>query len=201
MSKVKITQEQADAIEQLERHSSDDEIIARSVKGRLFGQPYNDCYDRLNELTLFTLVCALDKGYEVEPEFKAGQWIYDITDKNKTVIEVAYVTDRRVHGFWKTQHSDIDTHVAIENARHFTKAEIAKEKERRWWKKHGRDVWEIRQGDVLMATRRHIFEVTADPKSHEFGCYTGNDEFDFDITECKAEKWKVICFRDDRKDV
>lgn len=123
--KVKITQEQADWLERYE-------LTQDQIDHYIDIQPFRKRPDSpIVDWSASKLAKALYTGYEVEPEFKMGQWIYDITDKNKTVIEVAYATDRRVHGFWKTQYSDIDTHVAIENARHFTKEEIAKEKERR----------------------------------------------------------------------
>ncbi|MFC5587577.1 hypothetical protein ACFPRA_01470 [Sporosarcina soli] len=136
--------------------------------------------------------------YEVEPEYKVEDWVIykgfegDVTVK---IVAIQYEHARvQFEGVsnWK-EIADVE--------RHATPEEIKVEKERRWWAKHGRDVWELKQGDVLMATRRTIYEVTADPKSHRFDCYTGNGECDFDIEECKRDNWKVICFHENRKDV
>ncbi len=198
MEKVKITQEQADAIEAVQDREKVRSMIIRWHTGR--GRWVDD-EESLNELELDDLIRALYIGYEVEPEFKKGQWIYDITDENKTVIEVAYVTDRRVHGFWKTEYSDIDTHVAIENARHFTKAEIAKEKERRWWAKHGRKSWEIREDDILeYLNDLYIIDYFDSEKVYlKSGIERKADYAEpFDFVK---KHFKVVAFSDDRKDV
>jgi len=198
MSKPIITQEQAGAIEKLKAehfHSLE----------TLFKNPENYClkdFEKpLLKLTPEKYHDALYIGYEVEPEFKAGQWIYDITDKNKTVIEVAYVTDRRVHGFWKTQHSDIDTNVAIENARHFTKAEIAKARERSWWAKNDRDVWEIREDDILEYLN-DLYIVDSFDSERVYlksGIERKSDYAEpFDFVK---KHFKVVAFSEDRKDV
>ncbi len=188
MSKVKITKEQADAMEREVVSTENEEVIRCHLKGWVFDE--NQC---LNELTLDELVRALYIGYEVGPEFKVGDWV---TYNYWGLVGKVVCTSGGI-SLDNRQNSKLNPN----DFNHATPEEIAKEKQRRWWAKHDRDVWEIRQGDVLMAIRRHIFEVTADPKSHEFGVYTGNDEFDFNIEECQDENWKVICFRDDRKDV
>lgn len=188
MEKVKLTQEQADIVERVKKEQLEHlkEIKHRSVILQDWEKP-------LFKLSAEDIQKALFDGYEVEPEFKVGDWV---------------ITGRGLLGKYLEKTSEVyrftligGHHATSDNIRHATPEEVAKEKERIWWKRHGREPWEIKQGDVLMATRRHIFEVTADPKSHEFNCYTGNDEFDFSIKECKDENWKVICFAEDRKDI
>ena len=43
--KVKVTQEQADAFLYLKRNWSDDEIISKVVKGKVFNQHYNNVFE------------------------------------------------------------------------------------------------------------------------------------------------------------
>ncbi len=128
MSKVKITQEQADAIEGLERIWSEDEIIARNVKGRVFNEPYNDSHRRLEELTLYKLVHVLKYGYEVEPEYKVGEWA---TDPKGDVGKIGTVKGRMLHADWGSYRAWISKSKVV----HSTPEEIEKEKECRTNKK------------------------------------------------------------------
>lgn len=203
--KVKITAEQAEAIktwcadgdiaELLEYHA---EMIYRA-DGWLKG----GFYEPLNDLDQSDMARALLIGYEVEPEYKVGEYIVYENEHLKNTMKIVSLNNERIavepiyEGFKGCDTISVNSPLI----RHATPEEIKAEKERGWWAKQGRDVWELKQGDVLMATRREIYEVTADPKSHEFNCYTGNDEYDFDIEECKNDNWEVICFHENRKDV
>ncbi len=205
MSKPIITQEQADAIEQLRRHWSDDEIIARSVKGRVFGQPYNDCYKHLEKNSLFNLTRALERGYEVEPEFKVNQWV---THESGTVSKITSIDDR---GIITTDHilnrrDQYGKYVYMNTVamyfRHATPEEIAKEKERRFWAKYDRDVWELFEGDILKRLTDNEFVYVVEVgdgitviniiNDYTFEEYTKNE---------LREEFSVFYLSEDRKDV
>lgn len=199
MSKVKITKQQAEAIEELRSKRFPDSVIAHNVACDNYNSRVSRSeHDSLCEMKFDDLIKALYIGYEIEEEFKSGDWIVNNQGRVLQVTEV-YLEDG--NEIVEANDGQVFTYrLGAEFVRHATPDEIAEEKERRWWAKHGREVWELKQGDVLMATRRHIMEVTADPRSHRFNSYTGNDKYDFDIKECKVENWKVICFSEERVD-
>ncbi|GGJ86120.1 hypothetical protein GCM10007063_05780 [Lentibacillus kapialis] len=115
---------------------------------------YRDSFPLSNyEMGTETLIRALYIGYEVEPEFEEGQWVIAFHDNGRhkctgviTGIDSGYLTVdvRNVHGE--------DLHLSLEGydvIRHATESEIAAEKDRRWWAEHGREVWELKIGDIL----------------------------------------------------
>lgn len=214
MSKVLLTREQAEAIEHgLTAESS----ICKGSPSNLINLYSHNKYSfdgfsgrlrPINDLTVSKLAKALYIGYEVEETFEVGDWVvrtkelghqnfYEGKIFKVKRIDKGHLTGQRV----VVDNDDNSEHV-FENIRHATPEEIAEEKQRRWWGENGRDVWELKQGDVVMGKHREIHEVTADPKSHRYGCYTMDDSFDVDKNELIEEfYWSVICFRDERKDV
>lgn len=204
MKKIVITQEQAVAIEERKIINMLDESVKCHIKYKWKGEINKS----LNKLSLDEFIRALYIGYEVEPEFKAGDYV---ANRLGTVGKVAKVDGDFLHGKWLYEDGDSTTEFPIamninytNGVRHATPDEIehiATEKSRRWWERHDRDVHEIKQGDILMGKHRELYEVTADPMSHRFGFYTGNDEHDFDIEEFKRDNWEVVCFMEDRKDI
>lgn len=188
IEKVKITQVQADAIEIIKRDMKSANYFVDNLMIQLNKEWTEPKLVKLNKLSIKEYLDALYIGYEVEPNFEVGDWIKD-TETN-AVLQIK-----------NKQHRNNCLDRRIVSLRHATQEEIEQEKERRWWKKNGREVQELKQGDILMATHRHIFEITADPKSHRFNQYTGDDAFDFSIEEFTRKNWKVICFSENREDV
>src|SRR5690625_2635349 len=140
MEKVKLTQEQADAIERGIKIYGKSRIMNDHALDGWVGN-LND----LNGLTKDEIARALYVGYEVEPEFKVGDWVYVESPKEglpnvyKIMNAEKYsVNLDRLYGNHKK--SDI---------RQATPQEIATEKQRRWWEKHDREVGELRETDVV----------------------------------------------------
>src|SRR5699024_10060185 len=81
--------------------------------------------------------------------------------------------------------------------RHATPEEIAKEKQSRWWAKHGRDVWELRENDLLYYDDdfKEVEEVT------EFGVIMLSSERVYFPIKTIKSKYSIACFAEDRKDV
>src|SRR5699024_4896974 len=79
-------------------------------------------------------------GYEVEPEYEKGDWV--IRDDHGTIGIVTSVGD----GYIEYDGGCAD---GVHFFRHATEEEIAQEKEERWWNKHGRDVGEYRENDIV----------------------------------------------------
>src|SRR5699024_5902020 len=136
---VKLTREQAELIEYA---LSDDEGCYDGDKDRLlYGvlapniRYHNELSDLNNIEDVVLLAKALYIGYEVEETFEVGDWIY-----SKQVEKFIKIEDEgQLEGYNKFPSY----------YRSATPEEIAKEKERRWWAKHGREVWGLRRNDLV----------------------------------------------------
>ena len=193
MEKVKLTQEQADAIERGIKIYGKSRIMNDHALDGWVGN-LND----LNGLTKDEIARALYVGYEVVPEFKVGDWVYveapkeELPNVYKIMNTERYIVNLdRLYG--KHKKSDI---------RHATPKEIAEEKERRWWVKHGRDVWELKEGDVLKENggTSHPVVVTRENKTDDGHDRTPSFNFIFTEMDCIKKNFRVVCFAEDRKD-
>ena len=130
MEKVKLTQEQSYAIEQLRTYDFEDVLIMRRRKD----MPY--LYSSLDSLTVDELgsIFFNPDSYEVEETFKVGDWIYDKVTHETSKIN----TQGRAEGISNYPY----------NFRYATPEEIKAEKERRVWAEIGREVGEFRGGDI-----------------------------------------------------
>src|SRR5690625_1290396 len=189
MEKVKVTQAQADLIKSIK-----DTDYAINIHG-LNKRPDSS----LQELTTAELARALYVGYEVEPEYSVGDWVRDAKGEVIKVTEVdrgGILTDGGNLRSWYGNRSD-----GYRSLKHATPEEIAKEKERRWWAKHGRDVWELRKGDVIGINIKTI--TINEVREHGYIAYfdgLGSDRI-YSIDSLKSGGYKIVCFAEDRKDV
>lgn len=160
MGKVKVTQEQAEKLKMI------DDILKSEF------------------ISIHKLKESLTYGYEVEPQFKVGDWIHCNVNKFIDII--------------KNEHQLEYVQSFSEEYRHATDEEIAEEKQRRWWKKHDREVWGLRKHDVL--THKHF-------GGNYVVFFTFNEIVDFyDKEESKTleeikKDFKVKYFAEDRKDI
>src|SRR5690625_3495325 len=121
MNKVKLTNDQAKAIEKLKGGKfyinayPVEYKVKHSFKGKL---------EALNSLTTDEFIRALYIGYEVEPEYKVGDWI-----KSKLGKGIGKIIDIDDTWYW----TDFGLAVPKEDdvIRYATDEEIAKEKQRR----------------------------------------------------------------------
>lgn len=183
MEKVKVTKEQAEAIERWA-----DKI--QLVKAKLCGFLNHGEDESIAEMTDDELIEALYIGYEVEPEFKVGDWVIL---QNGKIGKIEWIN------YSKNLVSIYDCEVGVvcidDIERHATPEEIAAEKERRWWAKHGRDVWELRPGDLLVSDIRvfkEVREVNNDSVTFVYENYVSMDRLKL--------YYKVVCFAEDRID-
>ena|SRR5690625_4134508 len=190
MEKVKLTKEQANAIEwalQKENEYSPDRLLRlRSSDNANF---HNELYP-LNDIDIAVLARALYIGYEVEPEFKVGDWVVSVkTGFVGTILDI--FSDGMAHLSWRGS-------VAIKNLRHATPEEIQQEKERRWWAKHGREVWELKAGDFLIYKKFGTIEEVKEVNEQRYliGKLTGYMELDY-----IKDNYSVAFFVEDRKDI
>ncbi|WP_272032934.1 hypothetical protein [Oceanobacillus kimchii] len=164
MEKVKVTKEQAGAIEYFRKTFVDNKATSMS-----------------NE----KLAKALHHGYEIEPEFKKGDYVM-VKWKNRQKEEFYQVVSIDPWGSFQIETLDGSPNSSgHENTRHATPEEIKKEKERRWWAKHGREVKEVRNGDIIYSYSTGVTFVRNENNRH----VTNFDGF------------RVVCFAENRLDL
>src|SRR5699024_348071 len=193
MEKVKLTQEQAWMIE---NHRGAFESLMRK-------HHMKNCPTYIDELTTQQVVDAYFGGYEVEETFKVRDWVVHIP--TGIIGEISHVNDNWISFF----HSDEQKAVNISgnDLRHATPEEIAEEKQRRWWANHDRNLWELKEGDILISKKKphscivKFVEATdenatllVDGIQDEF--YEGSETLEY-----MREEYKVFCFVEDRKDL
>lgn len=179
MEKVKLTQKQADAItKNVNEDLKNGDILYRYLRF--------DGYDeQFRGLTFSTLADALYIGYEVESDYKIGDWVKDTS--TNAVIQIA--DKQQKNNFLDPRHKTI---------RHATKEEIAEEKQRRWWAKHGREVWKLREGDLLIAEKEPDYADVVHANG-DFNIHFKDGNY-FSKAYIK-ENYKVVCFAENRMDV
>lgn len=133
------------------------------------------------------LVRCLNGEYEIKPRFKVGEYIVYENEIVKNVMQIINIDSDDIivepiyTGFEDYNRVSVNSPLI----RHATPEEIAEEKERRWWKKHGRDVREVRSGDIIYSYSTGITFVRNDNARH----VTSFDGF------------QVVCFVENRLDV
>src|SRR5690625_4301046 len=191
MKKVVLTQEQANAIEAFRILEQNNKQILKYNFHKLPEIDKDTFAEPINEMDFDTLVKALYIGYEVEPEFKVGDWVFNNG------------TDRTFQLNESTVNA-LNEYKNMEHIRHATDEEIAQEKERRWWKKHNRDVWELKEGDVLDLNGHtfHIVDQVDDDKTYWLVSKDGPGTATQEILKNEDTwDWRVVYFSEDRKDV
>ncbi len=158
MSKVKLTREQVEVIEK--------------VRDSLKGLSYKSLYIALNE------------GYEIKEEFKLGEYIVYENDVVKNTMKIIAINKENItvepiyEGF--KNHNVVGINSPL--IRHATPEEIAEEKERRWWAKRGRKVWELKEGDVMrdlvvgdvFIVHRNLIVMPENKTRYEVICFVEN---------------------------
>ncbi len=173
--KVKLTQVQAEAIEK-ESYRDYENILYDYLV-------VSDYDEKFKGLTFGGLYRALHHGYEVEEEFKVGDWMINTT--NDKAYELGKMMCLKINanpGLYK-------------HLRHATPEEIAEEKQRRWWAKHGRNVFEFKKGDLIVHGKivTGVTEVKGDLLWVEMNASVGT------ITKENYDQIKVIYFAEDLK--
>ena len=151
MSKVKLTKYEAEEFEALFKIYSDE--------------------------SLYKIANAIKHGYEVEPEYKVGDWVvYEYSSRPE---QINAICNRKIETNSNYGYAD--------RFRHATESEIAQEKERKWWSEHNRAPREIKMGDII--TKPDGFSFTYDglgvpilPKGHKVACFR-EDRLDWGESE------------------
>src|SRR5690625_3228981 len=139
MEKVKLTREQANALESLLEDYTKEEIIKENFNPIERLREYLDDENKnivFRHLSDEMLVKALYFGYEVEEQYKKGDWV-KLKDRNEA-IKLSYD--------WMVDQAN---GIHYERIRPATDEEASAE----WFKRHGREHWELKEGDVLISKK------------------------------------------------
>src|SRR5690625_2479060 len=135
---------------------------------------------------------ALYIGYEVEQEVKVGDFVDIGLFGISKVAEVTGVKGKLI------AINGSDEYHEFKINRVLTDEEKQEEKERRWWKKHGREVWELKEGDIILQSEDVYTYIVLG--MDQYGNVHLEEENMFAIGYIK-EQYKVVCFAEDRQDV
>lgn len=190
MERVRVTQEQADAVEGIRNHHRYELERFKKNPSRFAGWLLP-----IKEMDVLDIEKAFRGDYEVEPEYKVGDWVVNKNLANIGKIkniELLKSGEEYFRGFWS---NGSPMHCLKGNLkRHAIPEEIAEEKERRWWERQGRKFREIREGDIV-EIYHHVEEVNR-VKNAGKDIYVANF-----IHAFRPEKINVVCLAEDRKDV
>lgn len=194
MSKVQITQEQLGILNTyINTHGKDGTIDMHKY--------WCGDADCLNDLKYSEIAKVLyTEDYEVVPELKIGDYVFCTNkEKQKSIGKITSITgmDGDVYVV-KFEDIGLVERFVSNRLRHATPEEIEQEKERRWWAEHGRDVWDLVVGDILIDKRINSVDI--------FKGFNLKGEAVFELSMDQhmyfVKKYsKVICFAEDRKDI
>src|SRR5690625_1522661 len=197
MEKVKLTQKQAEDLEEaLHAYEDDkDHMINESVRAK----DTTDS-DSISYFSASKIAKAIYIGYEVK-SYKIDDWVKVEIQNEVRVSEIYAIKGdkyflERLPGYFKAQNI-LD---------HATDEEIAEEKEYRWWFRHNRDVWELRKGDVLILNDHgyHIVDqIVKDEKETLYWFVSPDGPGNITQQQLIDEglwEWRVVYFYEDRKD-
>src|SRR5699024_2497282 len=139
------------------------------------------------------LAKALYIGYEIKKGFEVGDWVYN--EEFGLIGQITKIEGVRIWAHWNDD--DKEKIIFNENLRHATPQEITEEKQCRWWAKHGREVWELRKGDVLKSENTRLIYGIADVKDSSILFV---NESKFKTKNMIKRFYKVLCFAEQRLD-
>src|SRR5690625_1586892 len=181
MEKVKLTQKQAEDLEEALHAYEDDKDHMLNVFVR--AKDTSD-WGSISYFSPSKIAKALYIGYEVK-SYKIGDWVKVEIQNEVRVSEIYAIKGdkyflERLPGYFTPQNI----------LGHATDEEIAEEKEYRWWFRHNRDVWELKEGDIL-TDGYHVSQVNNANKSIVWFRAPFNKGYEYHEVK---EKFKVVCF-------
>src|SRR5690625_3407407 len=185
MEKVKLTREQANALESLLEDYTKEEIIKENFNPvkRMAFYPDGDKNIVFRILTDEMLVKALYVGYEIKEQYKKGDWV-KLKDRNEA-IKLSYD--------WMVDQAN---GIHYERIRPATDEEASAE----WFKRHGREHWELRYNDILIDEQGNLYSFVEECGAllELYSCHVGGVKLK--SYEELQDNFQIVCFAEDRKD-
>lgn len=145
-STPKLTQEEANAIEWIKKQIQYKDIPSVFVEQHIKQPVWLGEASVLNGMHTDTLIRALYIGYEIDPQFKDGDWV--VFKTKREVIGKLYTNE--VNSFDVDRADNMNLAFYSVEWEHATLEEIKAEKERQVWNSIGRGVGEFKEGDVRL---------------------------------------------------
>lgn len=193
MKKVIITPQQAKAIELIETNellTHEETVYAHAHTHQ--HNPWRGEYAPLNSMNMLTLVDALRIGYEIRPNFEIG----DLVKFAKSTTGKVYKVTGNRGGLIFLEHN---LNAPERNLQHLTDKEKV---EYEWWDSRGREVWELKKGDILeffgdlLIVDDFIFDQVILLMRYESSENSYAQELDY-----VKENYMPVCFAEDRQDL
>src|SRR5690625_3072291 len=176
MEKVVLTKEQAERIEELrEKHKSNFMIIRNASFTDPRGKTVFDNPDKL--------VKALYFGYEIKEQYKKGDWV-KLKDRNEAI---------KLRYDWMVDQAN---GIHYERIRPATDEEASAE----WFKRHGREHWELRYNDILIDEQGNLYSFVEECGAllELYSCHVCGVKLK--SYEELQDNFQIVCFAEDRKD-
>lgn len=187
MNKVKITQDQARALELAVADYGSDNVMDNFTAGGIWSEK---SLKALNGIRPSVLARALYRGYEVEPHFKEGDCVVYEGMHPKLIGRIVSVEgELRVD----TPRYTVPQSLPVSELRYATKREI-------WWFENDRDVWEMREGDTLKYIGDLYIIDWFDSEKVGFKSSKESSGKFVETLDYVKEHFRVFCFAQDRKD-
>ncbi|WP_144509881.1 hypothetical protein [Bacillus sp. FJAT-22090] len=149
--KVKVTPEQARAIKLTKNCNNEKTVLKYITQDK---QIPNERFRALSELSLNDLMNAFTNGYEIEPQFKVGDWVrQDVGDGYRVGKVTEYNSSNRILVGFVEYKSLFNAYTETFDPSEIalaTSEEIDEEIERQLWTKLGREAGEFQEGDVVV---------------------------------------------------
>lgn len=202
MEKVKITQEQADAIEWL-LNTKESQITEGATDWDKEGIVIAHCrcdvgwYEQaspLNHMCRRKLIKALYIGYEVEPRFKEDDYV--VIKETGEVAQIQPHPPAFPYPDYLLSCNGCFTSHHVDELRHATKQEI-------WWFENNREVWQLKKGDIIrkFVVNGEFYEVT-NVDGEFIGLFDiGRSRMETEEIDIVSGGYIVVCFTHDRIDI
>lgn len=202
MKKAKVTQEQAEAIEIIKSDDKKYGCFEANLRVQVEKGWTGNIFECLNEIKTEDYVRALFVGYEVEPEYKVGDWvIYKRFNGENLIGRIERDVDSNELAIKLAISDDPQLGIIKFITRHATTEEIATEKTRRWWSNNNRDVWELKRGDLIASQDKGVSSIREVKRAFgEGGVITLPNHAVYGRKELETF-FKLVCFAEDRKDI
>lgn len=191
--KVVLTREQADEVELQKKDFNEfSDIITRRILTSDINNYYNSTF---HSISVDELIRALYIGYEVERNFKVGDWVRINWSSSSPSIRKIIDIDMEF-GVITIDGDQANINPSLQLLSLASPEEIEQEKERRWWGKYNRETREIREGDLLVDSQYNFDEVFQVDSEEVFLAKRGPVSI-----ENIKENYLIACFDEDRRDI
>lgn len=178
-----LTKDQANGLEHLKTLLGSEGLIKKRISA---GEEFNETYPIFEGISEHDFLRAVAGFYGlVGVEFKIGDWV---------TSEISDMT------FQIRNKQDVDVVTEYTSYRLATSWEINRAKEKTWWYSHGRNVWELKEGDILSCEESREYTVERVDEYDQFVDLNCGESIDAHSYESLRKYFRVVIFAEQRLD-